>query len=182
MKMNQALLIIDLQNDYFEGGANPLPGAEEAARNAALLLNRFRTASLPVIHVKHISIRPGSTFFLPGSKGAEIHDTVRPVEGEPIVTKHFPNSFRETDLLDELKAMEINNLVVCGMMTHVCVDSTVRAAKDFGFEIILAGDACATKSLEIHGEKIAAGEVHNSFLAAMNYFYTKVMKTEEIGI
>jgi len=175
--MNTALLLIDIQNDYFENGASALVNAETACTNAKLILDHFRAKELPVIHVQHIAIRPGSTFFLPGTKGAEIHPDLTPAEGEQVIMKNFPNSFRETALLDYLKSHSIQKLVVCGMMTQMCIDATVRAAKDFGFEITLIGDACATKDLSINGEIIRAYYVHNSFLAALGYYYAQVIST-----
>jgi nicotinamidase-related amidase len=134
---------------------------------------------LPVIHIQHIATRPTATFFLPHTKGAEIHDNVKPLEQEKIIVKHYPNSFRETELLDYLKGKNITDLVICGMMTHMCVDATVRAAKDFGFNIVLIGDACATKDQEINGQIVKAEEVQKSFLAALNYFYATVKTTRQ---
>jgi nicotinamidase-related amidase len=177
--MKRALLIIDIQNDYFDKGTNPLVGSEEASENARLILEKFRTDSLPVIHIQHIALRATATFFKPNTKGAEIHDNVKPAEQEKVIVKHFPNSFRETELLEYLKSRNITDLVVCGMMTHMCVDATVRAAKDFGFNIILIGDACATKDLEIEGQTVKAGEVQKSFLAALDYFYASVKTTRQ---
>ena len=177
--MNTALLIIDLQNDYFKGGAMALVGAEKASLNARKILDYFRENHLPVVHVQHISTRPGSTFFLPETEGVKIHSNVEPLQHEKVITKHFPNSFRETLLLDYLRSKDVSKLVICGMMTHMCVDATTRAAKDLGFEIELIGDACATRDLEIDGQKVKAKDVHNAFLAALNYFYATVKNTEQ---
>jgi nicotinamidase-related amidase len=94
----RALLIIDIQNDYFPGGGMELEGADAAAANASKALGRARQHGTPVIHVRHLSTRPGSTFFLPGTKGAEIHETVRPLANERVIEKNFPNSFRGTAL------------------------------------------------------------------------------------
>lgn len=174
-----ALLIIDIQNDYFENGTNPLVGSLEASKNAGLVLDWFRKNSLPVVHIQHIATRSDATFFLPNSKGAEIHDNVKPLAAEKVIVKHFPNSFRDTELLNYLKSQNATDLVICGMMTHMCVDATTRAAKDLGFNITLIGDACATKNLEINGQKVAATDVHASFLAALSYFYSSVKTTEE---
>lgn len=178
-KTKKALLIIDIQNDYFADGANPLEGSLHASVNAKQILESFRKEELTVIHIQHLSTRPGSTFFIPDTKGAEIHANVAPLENEKVIVKNYPNSFRETDLLDYLRSMEITDLVVCGMMTHMCVDATVRAAKDYGFNCTLIGDACATRSLNIHDKTIKASEVHNAFLAALAYFYSNVTTTEE---
>ena len=179
MELKKALIIIDIQNDYFEGGANPLVGSLEASINAKALLKDFREKSLQVIHIQHFSTRVGSTFFIPNTKGVEIHENVMPITGEKVIAKNYPNSFRETDLLNYLKANNITDLVICGMMTQVCVDATTRAAKDFGFNCVVIGDACAAKDLEIQGEKVMASEVQKSFLAALNYFYSTVKNTHE---
>jgi nicotinamidase-related amidase len=177
--MKTALLIIDIQNDYFDKGTNPLIGSDKASENARLILDRFREESLPVIHIQHIATRPSATFFLKGTKGAEIHDNVKPLGKEKLIIKHSPNSFQGTELLEYLKSKNITDLVICGMMTHMCVDATVRAAKDFGFNIILIGDACATKDLEINGQTVKAEEVQKSFLAALNYVYATVKTTRQ---
>ena len=175
--MKTALLLIDIQNDYFENGKMTLVESDKAAENAKLLLNRFRTESLPIIHIQHIATSVAATFFLPETTGAEIHESVRPLPTEKILIKHFPNSFRETGLLEYLKSNKIENLVIGGMMTHMCVDATTRAAKDFGFNCTVIGDACATKDLEVNNEIVTANHVQMSFLAALNYFYSTVMST-----
>ena len=95
------------------------------------------------------------------------------------IIKHSPNGFKNTELLEYLNSLNINDLVICGMMTHMCVDATTRAAKDYGFNGILIGDACATKDLEINGIVVKAEYVQNSFLAALNYFYSSVKTTNQ---
>jgi nicotinamidase-related amidase len=177
--MNTALLIIDVQNDYFEDGAMSLIGSDNASENIKLLLQKFRTENQPVLHIQHIATSPGATFFIPNTIGAEIHANVKPLDDEKVIIKHYPNSFRETDLLDHLKSLDITNLVICGMMTHMCIDATTRAAKDLGFNCTLIADACATKDLEINGTIVTAENVHKSFLAALNYFYSTVTNTNK---
>ncbi len=179
--MKKALIIIDIQNDYFESekGLNPLFESEKASKNARLVLKKFRESHDLVIHIQHLSTRDGATFFVPNTKGAEIHSDVKPLDNEKVIIKHFPNSFRDTELLDYLKENEVEHLVICGMMTHMCVDATVRAAKDYGYTIQLISDACATKDLEIFGKEVKAYDVQKSFLAAMNYFYSVVTTTGE---
>ncbi|GBD91590.1 streptothricin hydrolase [bacterium BMS3Abin04] len=176
--MKKALIIIDMQNDYFEGGKMTAVNSEKASLNAKKILTDFREKGLPVIHIQHISTREGATFFLKNTEGAKIHENVKPNENEKIITKHFPNSFRETELLEYLKGNYTTDLVICGMMTHMCVDATTRAGKDFGFNIQLISDACATRDLEINGETVNAIEVQKSFLSALNYFYSQVLTPE----
>jgi nicotinamidase-related amidase len=175
-----ALVIIDIQNDYFAGGAMQLEGAQTAAQNASRVLHAIRERGGQVIHVRHTSIRPGATFFLPGSKGAEIHPAVAPLGGEAVVEKNFPNAFRDTNLEKQLRGLGVRQLVVAGMMTHMCVDASVRHAVDLGFKVTLLGDACATRAQSFGGESVPARQVHTAFLAALNGFYAKVINSHEL--
>lgn len=179
--MNQALLIVDIQNDYFPGGAMELVGSTEAGLRAGRLLQVFRAKGLPVVYIQHVSTRKGATFFLPGTKGVEIHESVAPRAGEAVFQKHYPNSFRETPLLGHLRELGIDRLVVAGMMTQMCVDSTVRAAADLGFQCALAHDACATRALSFGGTTIPAESVQTAFLAALNGLFAKVESADELG-
>src|SRR3954468_22752241 len=176
----RALLIIDIQNDYFPGGGMELGGADAAAANASKALARARQDGMPVFHIRHLSTRPGSSFFLPGTEGAEIHAAVQPQGNETVIEKNFPNSFRATKLEDELKSLGVKSLVVAGMMTHMCVDASVRHAADLGYKITLLGDACATRAQKIRGETVPARQVHLAFLAALNGFYAKVIDSHEL--
>ncbi len=182
--MKTALLIIDIQNDYFPGGKNELVGSLDASQQARKLLECFRqNKSLredKVIFIQHISTRPGAAFFLPGTSGAEIYTGLQPLEGETVIQKHYPNSFRETPLLERLRQEAVSRLIICGMMTHMCVDATTRAAFDHGFDCTIAGDACATKDLQFQGQKVPAEYVHFAFLAALNGTYGNVLKADEI--
>jgi len=178
--MNRCLILVDLQNDYFPGGKMELVGMEEAAANAQMLLTEFRKANLPVIHIRHISARPDATFFLPGTVGAEINRMAAPRENEIVVVKNFPNSFRDTSLLEILKKENTNNLVICGAMSHMCIDATTRAAFDLGFYCVVAEDACATRDLIFRDKTVKAADVHASFMAALSVPYAKVIPTREI--
>ena len=177
--MKTALLLIDIQNDYFPGGKNPVVNPLQAAEKAYGLLQCFRENDERHVHIQHISLKPDAAFFVKGDSGSDIHDSVAHFEGEPIVYKHFPNSFRETNLLDLLKEWGIERVVITGMMTHMCVDATARAAGDFGFKVLIAEDACATRDLQYGDTTIPAELVHKSFLAALKS-YGQVMKSEEV--
>ena len=177
--MKKGLILIDIQNDYFMGGNMELIAMEQAAHNAELLLRAFRRGQLPVFHIKHISERPGATFFLPDTKGVEIHKSVAPQSGENVIEKHFPNSFRDTDLLSILKISEVEEVVICGAMSQMCVDATTRAAFDFGFRCTVIEDACATRNLEHKGVLVEARIVHAAFMAALAVPYAKVISAHE---
>jgi len=174
VSMTQALILVDIQNDYFPGGAMELVNMEAAATQAAQALTRFRARGLPVVHIQHLAKRPGATFFIPGTRGAELHTMVAPQAGETIVQKHFPNSFRDSDLLQTLQQTGVRALLIVGAMSHMCIDATTRAAFDLGFECAVAQDACATRDLQFDGQTIEASRVHAAFMAALAAPYAKV--------
>jgi nicotinamidase-related amidase len=175
-----ALLLVDIQNDYFPDGKMTLEDVDTASVNAARLLNRFREKGWPVFHIRHLAIRPGATFFLPDTAGAEIHPSVAPMADESVIVKHFPNSFRETPLLDHLKKAGVTSVVVCGAMSHMCIDATTRAAFDLGFECLLAHDACAARDLSFGSLTVPAEQVHTAFVAALNGLYARALTVDEI--
>lgn len=163
-----ALVIIDVQHFYFPGGAAALVEPERASRNAAKILGSFRAGGDLVVHVRHEA-----------SEGAEIHEHVAPIEGEAVFTKTEVSCFNGTDLLAYLREQQVSRLVVCGMMTHMCVEAAVRAAHDLGFEVTVVADACATRDLEFGGTTVAAADVHASTLATLSRTYAKVVTTKE---
>lgn len=179
--MTIALVLIDLQNDYFPGGSMELVESDAAVAHASTLLHAFRERALPVFHVQHVSMRAGATFFLPGTKGVEIHDAVAPQDGEDVVVKHFPNAWRETKLHELLRAGGVTSLALAGMMTHMCVDTSVRAAADLGYECRVAHDACATRSLSFEGRSVAAADVQASYLAALGGAFARVQSARELA-
>jgi nicotinamidase-related amidase len=184
----QTLILIDIQNDYFPGGAMELAGSEEAVLAAGRLLVTFRERLLPVVHIRHVSDRPGATFFLPGTHGAEIHALVAPMRDEPVFTKHFPNALRETPLAAHLNELDrlgglrgkLNQLVFAGMMTHICVDATVRAAFDLGYSCLLAHDACATRDLSFGDRSVTAKDVQTAYMSALNGLFAVVRCADDI--
>ncbi len=179
--MHTALLIIDVQNDYFPGGAMELVGATEAGARAGQALAVFRERAWPVVHVQHVADEPDATFFLPDTAGVEIHPSVSPRPGEMIVRKHYPNAFRETPLLDHLRGQDVTRLAIVGMMTHMCVDTSVRAAADLGFECLLGHDACATTAQSFGDVTVSAEDVQTAFLAALDGTFAEVLSVEELS-
>ena len=177
--MTRTLLIVDIQNDYFPGGAYPLVGSTEAAAAAASVLAAFRSAGDPVVHVQHIWDAPDAPFMRPGTPGVEIHPLVAPAPGETVVTKASPNSFVGTNL-DQLLDRD-GTVVVMGMMTSMCVDSTVRAAADAGYTVELVHDACAAPDLEFGGTAVPGASVHAAFLAVLGDGFAKLRSSAELA-
>jgi len=180
--MSEALILIDIQKDYFPGGHMELVGAEEAAEKAAFVLGRFRASRLPVVHVRHESVQPGATFLHPGTEGAEIYPLVAPLPTETVISKHDHNAFRHTGLMAVLQRFTATRLTICGMMTHMCVDTGVRAAFDLGFPCRLVADACATRDLEYDGRIVPAADVQAAYLAALGAVFAKVVNAAEIDL
>ena len=173
--MTKALLVVDIQNDYFPGGAMELVRSPEAANVASRVQQSFRQQGLPVFNIQHVATGANATFFVPGTAGVEIHQSVKPASGEQLIVKHYPNSFRETGLLEILRKSEVKELVVVGMMTHMCIDTTVRAANDFGFSVTLVANACATKDLTYGSTLVSAKDVQAAYLAAIDGSFAKVI-------
>ena len=164
--MADALVVIDIQNEYFPGGALALPHAERAADQAAKAIEAARVAGIAVVHIRHEEPE-SQEWFVPGSRGAQTHPAVAPAEGELVVVKHQPNSFLHTELAEHLAGLGGRRVAFCGMMTSMCVDATVRAAADLGFEALLVDDACAAPDLEHRGRRIPSEAVHAAFCAAL---------------
>jgi nicotinamidase-related amidase len=162
-----ALLIIDVQDFYFPGGKVQLENPEMAGMNAGLLLDQFRKHGYPVYHIRH-QFEPGGA----------IHAYVAPLPGEPVITKQQVNAFLETDLLSMLRADSVEQLVICGMQTHMCVEAAVRAGHDFGFSCILVEDACATRALQYQEIIIPSRYVHYSTVKTLEGTYATIVTTE----
>lgn len=146
--MGTALMLVDIQNDYFPDGKMALHQPEIAAANASKLLDWFRKNNGDsIFHVQHLANTPAAVFFLPNTEGAEIHAAVQPLENEIVVVKHASNCFLRTDLESRLKEKGVTKLIIAGMMTHMCIDAAAPAAADSGYEITLIEDACATREL-----------------------------------
>jgi nicotinamidase-related amidase len=162
-----ALLIIDIQDFYFPGGKVPLVEPEAAAANAGKVLAAFRAESKPVVHVRH-DFEPGGG----------IHTSVAPIEGERVFTKNEVSCFNGTKVLGHLKELGVENLVIVGMQTHMCLEAATRAAYDLGFEATVIGDACATRDLKYGERTVPAADVHASTLATLDRTYAKVVDTK----
>jgi nicotinamidase-related amidase len=177
--MKKALLLVDIQNDYFPGGKMELVGMKEAAAQAQELLAEFRKRQWPTYHIQHVSRRKGAPFFLPDTPGVAIHEVIAPRPGETVIEKHFPNSFRDTGLQERLTAAGVAELVICGAMSHMCIDATTRAAVDHGFSCAVIHDACATRDLTFGEAVIPAQQVHGAFMAALASFYARILSVDD---
>lgn len=152
---------------------------EFAAEKAKDLISCFRKNNWPVVFIQHLAIKPTASFFIPGTFGVEIHKSIQPLENETVITKHFPNSFRDTSLHEHLQRLQISDLVICGAMTHMCIDTTTRAATDLGYSCLLIHNACATRDLVFNDRTVKAADVQIAYMAALNGSFAKVISIEE---
>jgi nicotinamidase-related amidase len=178
--VTRALLIIDIQRDYFPGGRFPLVGPEPAADNAGQVLAAFRASGEPVVHVQHAWDAPEAEYLAPGTPGFEIHEAVHPQGDEPVIQKTEPNAFVGTPLAEQLRSQGVDTVVVAGMMSSMCVDATVRAAVDLGFAATVVHDACAAPDLVFDGETIPGKTVHAAFMAALGDGYATLIAAREL--
>lgn len=173
-----ALVLVDIQNDYFDGGAWPLHDMDAAAHAASQVLAHARAVNWPVIHVRHVG-GPDAPFFRPGSTGANLHPVTAPHTGETVIVKHRPNSFHETGLHARLRQLGVTRLRLVGAMTQMCIDATARAACDLGFGVEIVGDACAARPANWNGIAVPGPQVHAAYLSALDGTYADILTTED---
>jgi nicotinamidase-related amidase len=173
-----ALIVVDLQNEYLPTGKLPLSGIDSALNNAACVIAAARSTGNAVIHVRHESTDTDAPYFTPGSESVQIHPTVAPADGEPVVVKNHPNAFLKTGLKQILDAQGTEEVTIVGAMSHMCIDATTRAASDLGYKATVVHDACATRDLEFGGQVIPAVQVHGARMSALAFAYASVVTTD----
>ncbi|QYK13177.1 cysteine hydrolase [Shewanella rhizosphaerae] len=178
-RMRSALVLVDLQNDYFKGGRFALDNCEAAAANAAKLLHHFRSNQLPVIHVQHIFKDPEASFFQAGTQGVEIADMVAPKGNEPVIIKHHVDSFIDTALSQTLVELGIDKLVVVGAMAQACVQTLCRSAVKAGFECEVISDAIAAPSLSWESQDLSGQQLVAANLISLSFGGAKAISLND---
>lgn len=164
---DSALIVIDAQNTYTRG-VMKLDGVDNALEECQTLLERFRQAGRPIYHIQH-DAGPGTPYDVSDPIG-QIADIVAPQDGEPVITKKYPNAFTQTDLDRLLKEVGVNNLILVGFMSHMCINSTARGAFSLGYNPTVVASATATRALpsKTTGEEVPSAQVHEAALAALS--------------
>lgn len=173
-------MIIDVQNDYFKNGKMELENPEKALEKINKLEDKFIELNLPIIYIQHINYRENATFFTHNTAGVNLHERLKTRENSIIIEKQFPNSFKDTLLLGTLQSLGVEQVVITGMMTHMCIDSTTRAASELNYKPILISDATSTKNLTYLEEEVPARYVQLSYLSALRNFALVETTTEFI--
>jgi nicotinamidase-related amidase len=175
----RALIVIDLQNEYLPTGNLPLTGIGAAVANAAAVIAHARETGMPVWHIRHESASADAPIFVPGTANVAIQPAVAPRADEPVIVKHHVNAFRDTDLARQLDARGIDDLVIVGAMSHMCIDACARAAADIGYTVTVLHDACATLDLAFGGVTVPAHQVHAATMASLAFGYAAVSATRD---
>lgn len=175
----RAVIVVDIQNEYFSSGKLPLANIEKAAAYAAQVIDAARENKDLLVHIHHEFPDPNAPLFTPGTDGVNIHETVAPEGDEPVILKNYPNAFLKTNLKELLDANGIEDVLVIGAMSHMCIEATSRAASDFGYKVSVLEDACATMDLEFNGVKVPAAQVHATAMAALEFAYAAVQSTRD---
>lgn len=174
----RAILVVDLQKEYLSTGKLALVGIDRAVIHAAAVIAEARAKGDLVVTIVHESADPAAPVFTPGTEGVECIPTLLPQAGEPLVIKHYPNSFLKTELQAVLDDKKIKEVVVIGAMSHMCIDATARAAFDLGYQVTVVEDACATLDLTFGEQVIPAAQVHAAFMSALAFAYGRIVSTQ----
>jgi nicotinamidase-related amidase len=172
MNKRTALLVIDLQVCNFE--ESPVHRGGDLLSKIGALIAQARAVRVPIIYVQHCG--PEGAIDQPGTPGWEIHPAIAPTEGDAVVQKCHPDAFQETSLQDELKSRGIDRLLITGIQTEYCIDTTCRRAYSLGYDVILVKDAHSTWDTDL----LSAPQIiahHNKVLGG---WFAKLKEVSEI--
>lgn len=175
-----ALVLITIQNDHLPRGATECDGDNLAGENAGKLLAWARDKDILPVHIQQISKKRGAAANKSGTIGSHLHSSMTPLPGEIVLEKHHPDSFRETGLELVLRENGIEQIIIAGMMSHMCIGATKQAAEDLGFTCVLVQDACAALDLVFNGVTVHTTFVQIPFMCALAGLYARVCSTDEI--
>lgn len=175
--MPRALLVIDVQNEYFTG---LMPVTHPAGHLDAVLkvMDAATVAKVPVVVIRHAIPDPNAPVFRHGTPGWELHTEVAKRKFDHLVDKHLPGSFTGTDLGEFLQSRGIDTVTICGYMTQQCCDTTARQAKHLGYTVEFLSDATGTLALTNAGGSATAEELHRATLVAQAVFMAEVLDSK----
>lgn len=178
-RKSTALLVIDFQNEYFDGKM-PIPDGKAALENAKRLIALADDAGMPVFHVQHVT-PSGTPIFAEDGRTVAFHADIQPGENHAVVRKSSVSVFPTTDIDVQLKAKGIKTLIVSGLMTHACVAGATRDAVPLGYNVIVAADACATRDLTGEdGKTVPHSVLHQASLVSLSDTFADVQATDAI--
>jgi nicotinamidase-related amidase len=176
--MKRALLVIDVQNEYFTGKL-PVTYPVGSFENILKVIDVAKDNNIPIIVVQHTSLQNNAETFKKGSKEWEIHDQISNRGYNYLIEKHLPGSFTGTNLEEVLEKNEIDTVVICGYMTQMCCDTTSRQAFHLGYTVEFLSDATGTLDISNYAGTVTAEELHRSILITQAMWFSKVMTSSE---
>lgn len=176
--MKRALLVIDVQYEYFTGKL-PVSYPKGSFTNILKAVDAANKNKIPVILIRHGAAQKDAAAFVQGSRGWEIHEELLKKEYVCIIDKHLPGSFTDTELEDYLRGLGIDTIVICGYMTQMCCDTTARQAVHRGFAVEFLSDATGTLDISNNAGKVTAEELHRAILVTQAMRFSKVISTDE---
>ncbi len=175
-----AVIVIDIQNEYFPGGKMPIPDGMKALQNSKRIVEFAHKNGMPVFFVRHLGAADGP-LFAKDSRFAEFHKDLQPGKNDRVISKTTPSSFVGTDLQQQLDALGIKQLIVTGLMTHMCISSTARDAVPLGYSVIIPEDATATRDLATWDNKVVDHKIlQQSALAAVADVFAEIKTTDAV--
>jgi nicotinamidase-related amidase len=175
-----ALIVIDFQMEYFAGGRLVIPDGMAAMANAKRLIAFADAHGMLVIHVQHLGPAGGPLFAADSGKAA-FHSDIAPGAQHVTIQKTTSSSFASTDLHHRLQARKIKTLIICGLMTHMCVSTTARDARPLGYQVLVAGDACATRDIAAwDGGVVDHATLHRAALTEVSDSFAEVLPAAAI--
>lgn len=176
--MKKALLVIDVQNEYFDGKL-PIAYPSGSLDNILKAMDAATAAGVPTVVVQHASTKPDARTFRPGSVEQELRAEVAERPRDLLIEKHLPGSFTNTELEAWLRANDIDEVVIAGYMTQLCCDTTARQANHLGFGVEFLADATGTLPLQNSAGAVTAEELHRAILVTQQLSFAKVLTTNE---
>ncbi|BAZ50442.1 isochorismatase family protein [Nostoc sp. NIES-4103] len=176
--MKRALLVIDVQNEYFTGKL-PVTYPSKSLDNILQVMNIAQRRGIPIIVVRHTQPQADSPIFRKGSKEWELHPEVAKRPYDLLIEKNLPGSFTGTELESWLKNRGIDTVVICGYMTQMCCDTTARQASHLGFSVEFLSDATGTLAFKNHAGVATDEELHRATLVAQDTFISKVISSSQ---
>lgn len=176
--MKRALLVIDVQNEYFKGKL-PVTHPKDSFQNILKAIDSANKMEIPVILVQHSNLDKDAATFKIGTDEHDIHEEVLKRDFDKIIEKNLPGSFTGTGLKPYLNENNIETVAICGYMTQMCCDTTARQAMHLGFNVEFLSDATGTLDIFNSAGKINAEELHKAILVTQAMRFSKVITTSE---
>lgn len=175
--MTRALLVIDVQNEYFTGA---LPITHPAGHLESILsvMDTAAQKKVPTVVIRHHQAQPDSPVFRKGSSEWELHPEIARRKSDLLIDKTLPGSFTGTGLEQWLKSSGIDTISICGYMTHICCDTTARQGMHHGYKVEFLSDATGTLPVSNSAGSVTAEELHRSILCAQQMFISEVLNAE----